>query len=139
MKLLDTNVFIRAVAAEITDADKRMASAARSLFEAIRRGDEEVTIYETVLDEVFFVLCSPRQYGLSHADAVTLFRPFFVMDGIRIARKRLYAEAIQLFAENPGLDFTDCLLATYAREDEHDLVTFDRRLARAAGVQVLAR
>jgi len=139
MKLLDTNIFIRAMAEEVTAADRRMAAAARSLFDAIRRGDEEATIHETVLDEVFFVLCSPRQYNLRHREAVINFRPFFVMDGIRIARKRLYVEAIELFAENEALDFTDCLLATYAREDKHDLVTLDRRLARAAGVEVLAR
>lgn len=116
-----------------------MAAAARALFDAVRSGDEEVTIYETVIDEVFFVLCSRRQYGLSHVDAVALFRPFLVMDGIHVARKRVYLEAMQLFADNPALDFTDCLLATYARADHHDLVTLDRRLARTVGVEVLAR
>jgi len=139
MKLLDTNIFIRALALEVTAADRRMAAGARSLFDGIRSGDQEATIYETVLDEVFFVLCSPRQYGMSHREAVTLFRPFFVMDGIHIARKRLYVAAMELFADNPKLDFTDCLLAIYAREDKHDLVTLDRDLAKAAGVDVLAR
>jgi len=44
--------------------------------------------------------------------------------------------AIQAFERNSKLDFTDCLLAVYAAEDEHDLTTFDRDLALEAGVSV---
>jgi predicted nucleic acid-binding protein len=53
-----------------------------------------------------------------------------------VARKAMILDAIQIFERNSRLDFTDCLLAVYASEDEHELTTFDRDLAAEGGVKV---
>ncbi len=136
MKLIDTNVFVRAMVEGRTPQDASMREAAIRLFAGIEAGVEEAWTHESVVNEVLFVLCSPRHYGLSRSDALSRFLPLFDLEGVRIVRKRLYADALNLFGNVPALDFTDCVLAIYARDDDHELVTFDRRLAQTAGVEV---
>jgi predicted nucleic acid-binding protein len=113
-----------------------MRQAAVRLFDDIGTGAEEAWTLESVVNEVLYVLCVP--YGLSRADALDLFLPLFSLEGLRIARKRLYADALELFGGDAALDFTDCVLAFFAQEDGYELATFDRRLARTAGVEVYA-
>jgi predicted nucleic acid-binding protein len=119
-----------------TPQDASMREAALRLFAGIEAGEEEALTNESVLNEVLFVLSSPRHYSLSRSDALNLFLPLFSLEGLRVVRKRLYADALELFGVTPALDFTDCVLAIYARDEDHELVTFDRRLARTAGVEV---
>ena len=113
-----------------------MRAVSNALFAAVARGDDEITTHDSVLGEVFYVLCSPRQYDLTHEVAVEKFLPIVELEGFRLGRKQMYVDAMGLFAENPALDFTDCLLAIYAEDDGHDLLTYDGRLAQEAGVEV---
>jgi predicted nucleic acid-binding protein len=136
LKLIDTNVFVRAMVVGRTPQDALMREAALRLLAGIDAGLEEALTHESVVNEVLFVLCSPRHYGLSRPEALNRFLSIFNLDGLGIVRKRLYADALQLFGSVQALDFTDCVLAIYARDDELELVTFDRRLAQAAGVEV---
>jgi len=138
MKILDTNVFLRALTQPATAADQRMQVLSQRLFERVISGDEDVTTCEAVLHEVFYLLCSARNYGLQHAEAVDLVRLVFDGPGFQIARKQTISRAIDFFRDRPALDFTDCLLAVYAEEDGHDLTTFDRVLAREAGLRVFS-
>src|SRR5438552_3486885 len=119
-----------------THQDALMREAALRLFAGIETGVEEAWTQESVVNEVLFVLCSSRHYGLSRPDALNRFLPFFNLDGLGIVRKRLYSDALELFGSVAALDFTDCVLAIYAKEDDYELTTFDRRLARTAGVEV---
>jgi predicted nucleic acid-binding protein len=134
LKLIDTNVFVRAIAPNSTRQDELMRQVAVRLFDHIGTGVEEAWTLENVVNEVLYVLCVP--YGLSRTDALDLFLPLFRLEGLRIARKRLYADALELFRNDSALDFTDCVLAVFAKEDGYELATFDRRLARTAGVEV---
>jgi predicted nucleic acid-binding protein len=136
MRILDTNIFLRAITEPATPADRRMQVLSQQLFERVINGDEEVITCEAVLHEVFYLLCSPRSYGLEHNEAVARVRLAFDEPGFHIARKQTVSKAIDFFRDRPALDFTDCLLALYAEEDDHELTTFDRGLAREAGVEV---
>ena len=115
-----------------------MYRASTSLFRAVESGEEDVTTYEAVLNEIFYVMCSPRQYAMTHSEAVGSFRPLFDLEGFRLPRKRLYGAAIELFGSNEALDFADCLLAVFAEEDAFELLTYDEKLARLAGIDVYA-
>jgi predicted nucleic acid-binding protein len=134
MKILDTNIFLRNLTAPKTPQDSAMHATASALFARIADGFEDVTTIETVLHEVFYILCSNTGYAQSHAQAVRLVRPAVRHRSLHLARKTLILSAIEVFERNSKLDFTDCLLAVYAAEDGHELTTFDRDLADEAGV-----
>jgi predicted nucleic acid-binding protein len=136
MKILDTNIFLRAITEPVTTADQQMQTVSQRLFERVINGDEEVTTCEAVLHEVFYLLCSRRNYDLEHVEAVGRVRLVFDEPGFHIARKQTVSRAIDFFRDRSALDFADCLLAAYAAEDGHDITTFDRDLAIEAGVKV---
>ena len=136
MKILDTNIFLRNLTAPRTPQDSDMYATASALFARIADGIEDAITIETVVHEIFYILCSSAGYGLSHAQAVRLVRPAIRHRGLHLPRKAMVLRAIQAFEQNSKLNFTDCLLAVYATADEHDLTTFDRDLALEAGVPV---
>jgi predicted nucleic acid-binding protein len=136
MRILDTNVFLRAMTNPEIPSVRRMQELSQRLFERVLNGEEEVITCEAVLHEVFYLLCSNRNYKLEHAEAVGRVRLVFDEPGFHIARKQTVSRAIDFFRDRPALDFADCLLAAYALEDGHDLTTFDRDLADEAGVKV---
>src|SRR4051812_17673301 len=132
MKLLDTNIFLRNLTAPKTPQDEAMHTAASALFARIADGVEDAATIETVVHEIFHILCSNTGYARSHEQAVRLVRPAVRHRGLHMARKAMILSAIEVFERNSKLDFTDCLLAVYANEDDHDLTTFDRDLALEA-------
>ena len=64
MIFLDTNVFLRHLTASVDSASEHMRRAATAIFEAVERGEEEITTSEVVLHEVCFVLGEKAHYGL---------------------------------------------------------------------------
>ena len=136
MRILDTNIFLRAMTEPTSPADEQMRLLSQRLFQQVLDGQEEVITCEAVLHEVFYLLCSTRNYGLEHVEAVGRVRLVFDEPSFHIARKQTVSRAIDFFRDRSALDFADCLLAAYAAEDGHDLTTFDRDLAKAAGVEV---
>jgi predicted nucleic acid-binding protein len=138
MRILDTNIFLRHLTQPATAQDVLWHEAASRLFERFLDDQEEMTTLEPVLHELFYMLCSKRHYGRSHEFAAFIVRPIIEAPNLHIARKPTVIRAIQMFERNEALDFTDCLLAVYAREEGHDLTTFDRELANEAGVSVFA-
>jgi predicted nucleic acid-binding protein len=139
MRIVDTNVFLRALMTPTTPQDESMQAAAGDLLTNVVEGKEEITTTEAVLHELFYMLCAKQHYGLSHDEAVSQVWTIVSHPGFRLSRKSTVLRSIQVFASSPALDFTDCLLAVYASEDAHDLTTFDRDLARYAGVRVFER
>jgi predicted nucleic acid-binding protein len=136
MRIIDTNVFLRALMTPTTPQDIQMQAAAGALFTRVAGDEEEITTTEAVVHELFYMLCAKQHYGLPHDAATRHVWPIVSMPAFRLARKAVVVRAIQLFERNQALDFTDCLLAAYAGEDGHSLTTFDRDLAREAGVPV---
>ena len=77
MTFLDTNIFLRYLTKMRGQEEK--AQACFALFQRVREGEAVVTTCEAVVCEIFFVLCSPRQYNLSHEDAVARVRPLLAL------------------------------------------------------------
>jgi predicted nucleic acid-binding protein len=136
MRIVDTNVFLRALTTPVTPQDVQMQAAAGNLFTRVVDGEEEITTSEAVLHETFYMLCAGQHYGLPHDEATQQLWTIVGSPGFRMARKAVVVRAVQLFELNPALDFTDCLLAAYADEDGYDLTTFDRALAAEGRVEV---
>ncbi|MDP8923495.1 MAG: type II toxin-antitoxin system VapC family toxin [Chloroflexota bacterium] len=135
MRHIDTNVVLRYLVQPVTPVDHARHTAARALFRRIQGGQEHVRITESVIAEVLYVLCSPRQYGLGHANASARLRPILSLRGLHIPHKRTYLRALEIFSTYSHLDFEDAVVVAHmAREGEADLYTFDSDFDRIPGI-----
>ncbi len=124
MKYLDTNIFLRYLTK--TRGQEAKAQACFALFQQVKKGKLVVTTCEAVICEIFFVLCSPRQYNLSHEDAVAHVRPLLALGNLKLANKRVYLRAMDIFAGTPFLDFEDAvIIAHMERQGIKELVSYD--------------
>ena len=127
MKFVDTNIFIRLLAAD----DEKKSEACFRLFQRVQRGEESVTTAEAIIAEVVYVLSSPSLYHLSHEDISARLRPILSLRGLQLRYKRTYLRALDLYAAHPFLDFEDALaVAHMERHGISEIVTYDRDFDR---------
>lgn len=132
MKFLDTNVFIRFLAAD----DEKKSEACLRLFQKVRSGEERVTTSEAIVAEVVYVLSSPSLYSLAHDEVAARLRPLLSLRGLRLPHKRTYQRALDLYAAHRFLDFEDALaVAHMEREGISEIVTYDKDFDRVAGIK----
>ena len=134
MKFVDANVFLRYVVEARTAEDERMQERSGAFFDTVEAGDLEATTTDVVLHEVFYILCSKREYGMNHQDAVRAMSPLLAMRSLHLPQRRLILRAVELFAAHDFLDFSDALSISYCEAEGHDLVSFDRGISRVPGV-----
>lgn len=135
MKFLDTNIFLRFLVQPQTPLDHQKQAACLTLFQRVRSGQETVTTTEVVIAEVLYNLCSPRQYNLSHADAVSKLRPLLSMGSLKLPNKRVYLRALELFAAHSFLDFEDAVIAAHMeRQGITELYSYDTDFGRLTGI-----
>ena len=126
MKFVDTNIFLRYLVKPLTAVDQRKHAACAHLFRRLQVGDEQARTCEAVVAEVLYVLCSPRQYSLSPADAAARLRPLLALRGLRLPNKRVYVRALDLFTTYPFLDVEDAFqVAHMEREGIEELYSYD--------------
>lgn len=127
MIFLDANVFLRYIVQPTTPATQQMAQHAHDLFQAVKRGDAEVTTSEVVLHEVVYVLASKAHYGRSPADIATDLSPILRLPGLKLPRgmKRLYLRALDLYTTYPKLGYADAIVAAHVEQRGIPLATFD--------------
>jgi predicted nucleic acid-binding protein len=57
------------------------------------------------------------------------------MRGLRLARKHLYLEALDIYAQHPALDFVDALCVVHMQHAGIDeLLSYDRDFDRIGGI-----
>ena len=131
MKFIDTNIFIRFLAAD----DEKKSEACLRLFQRVHGGDETVTTTEAIIAEVAYVLSSSSLYGLAHEEISARLAPILSLRGLRLAHKRTYLRALNLYATHRFLDFEDALtVAQMEREGITEIVTYDRDFDRVPGI-----
>ena len=135
MKFLDTNVFLRFLVEPATDDDRRKHAACMTLFNDVAAGAVQITTSEAILHELLYVLCSPRQYGLSHEDAVARLRPILSLRGFHLSQKRILLRAVELYESHSFLDFADAIAITRAQEAADELLSYDRDFDKVTGVE----
>ena len=124
MKYLDTNIFLRYLTK--TQGEEAKTQACFKLFQQVKTGEIVATTCEAVICEIFFVLCSPQQYNLSHEDAVAHVRPLLALGNLKLDNKRVYLRAMEVFAHAPFLDFEDAvIMAHMERQSINELVSYD--------------
>ncbi len=130
MIFLDTNIFLR----YLTRDDAEKSAVCLALLQRGQAG-EEATTSEVVLAEVAYVLSSPRQYKLSHADVSARLRPILLLRGLKLPNKRRLLRALDRYSTYPHLDFEDCLtVAQIEQQGIGTLASYDRGFDRVPGI-----
>jgi len=138
MRFLDTNILLRYLVKPASPLDAAKQQACAELLQRAKRGQEQFTTCEAVFAEVLYVLCSPRQYQLSHADAAARLRPILALRGLKLPQKRRYQRALDLFATYPFLDIEDALQVAHMEQQEiQELYSYDTDFDRVPGVNRL--
>jgi predicted nucleic acid-binding protein len=134
MRFADANIFLRFLTQPVTPIDHQRWTACLSLFARVQRGDEAITTSEAILAEVFFVLTSPRQYGLAVVDVAARLDPILAMRGLKLPGKRIYRRALSLLATQPKLGFEDALIAARLQGTKMHLLSYDSDFDRVPGI-----
>jgi len=130
---IDTNVLVRLL---VRDDEAQYAAALRLVDEAAAN-DEPVLIVLGALLETESVLRSRYQLDkVSIAGAVTAL---LESGDVEFEHPPTVEEALYVWAQHPGADFADCLLAARAAHlGRSRFLTFDAGTARLPGVELLA-
>lgn len=130
MRVLDTNLFVRAIAND----HSQHSPQSRAMFTRLASGDEEATTCEAVIAEVVFVLSS-AMYRFSRTEVQLLFGGYLAVRGLRLENKGRYLRALQLFAQSK-MHFVDCVLVAHAETDATPtVISYDRDFDRIPGIR----
>lgn len=126
MRAADTNVLVRVLA---RDDEKQVAAA-----DAFVAGGAWVSLL--VLQETMWVL--ERAYDAERRQQALLLEMLLEHASIVLESPELVAAALETFRASSRLEFSDCLILETARRSNHLPVgTFDKRFAKAVGVELL--
>jgi uncharacterized protein len=116
---VDTNIFIRYMAND----DQEKAKACFELFQRVKRNEEEVTTSESVLAEVTFVLSSKKlAYQLTHEQIRQRLVPLLTLKGFKLPHKKIYLEALDIYAAKNSLDMEDTLSIAHMKDLGHNRI-----------------
>jgi predicted nucleic-acid-binding protein len=120
VKYIDTNVLVRV----ITGDDQSLATQALA---KIQRGSQnEFYILDAILVELCFVL-EFHSYNMSRNDIAEAIAALLATPQVYVGAGSL--KALDLYRQNPKLDYADCLL--WAEGGKDGVFTFDQDLSKA--------
>ena len=130
MIALDTNVLVRYLVRD----DERHAESARALLESLTTERSGYVCREVVVELVWVL---ERAYGVSRERIATILQELVTTEGLVVeASDDVARAAFRYRAGGPG--FSDMMiLAAAERSGARPLRTFDRRVARMKGVELL--
>jgi len=131
MRGIDTNVLVRYIAGD----DARQTAIAERLMEQSSRQGEPLFIPLVVLCECVWVLS--RRYGQTKPQIARVLEQILETELFQIENDSLMRRGLDAFRTGRG-DFADYLIGEICSAAGcEDCVTFDRRMAGAAGFTVL--
>ena len=131
MPALDTNVLVRHV---VRDDTSQLAAATRLIEDCIANG-QTLFVPVTVTLELEWVLRASYEFGKD--TVMQVLASLFSTAELTFESERALEVALQLYREGTA-DFADCLhVALAAQAGELPLWTFDRRVAKVHGAQVV--
>jgi len=111
---IDTNYIVR----YFINDNIEMANHVEEIFQS-----RKVFVANEVIAEVIYVL--DGVYSISSEDISDLLSEFISFENILVSDKKALKYALEIF-KTKNLDFVDCLLCAYSKEDE--ILTFDKKL-----------
>jgi uncharacterized protein len=130
---LDTNIFLR----YLTRDDETKSEACKALFERLDRGEERATTSESIVAEVAYVLSARTGagYGLSSTEVAGRLKPLINLNGLKLAHKRSFRRALDVYSANSFLDFEDALSVTHMdRQNLTEITSYDADIDKVAGL-----
>jgi predicted nucleic acid-binding protein len=134
MRLLDANIFLRAIVRADTELERAKAGRCAALFERLASGEDEAATLEVIVATVCYVLRSPHQYGLAPSEIAARLRPLLLARGLKLPYKRITVRALDLWSTWPRLDFDDALLAAHAEHVGGEILSYDRDYDSIPGI-----
>ena len=132
MAVLDTNIFIRYLSLDNADQAER----AFALLQELEAGNRTALLPERVLVEIVQVLSSKRLYNLGREEIRGRLSPIIRLPAVKLANKRSYLHAFDLYVDYSRLSFVDALcIAHTQREPEPTVLSFDRDFDNIPGVR----
>jgi predicted nucleic-acid-binding protein len=120
VKYIDINVLVRV----ITGDNRKLA--AQAIAEIQRGGQNEFYVLDAILVELCFVL-EFHVYKMTRSKIAAALSALIATPQIMVADTSL--QALELYKQNPKLDYADCLL--WATGGKDGVLTFDGDLSRA--------
>ena len=118
MVILDTNAILRYILrdnlAMVTEVKRQLSS-------------EICFIPVEVVAEVVYVLS--KAYGVKRDAVAKTITDITYLSNVAFAQKRVVLHALSVYASTM-LDFVDCLLTGYAKEEGYTVFTFDKKLSK---------
>ena len=128
---VDTNIFIRFFVNDNSDQHR----GACHLFKQVRAGQVKLIAPHTVIDEVVFVLSSPKLYQRSREEIATCLTPLLKMRGMHVYQREAIVSALALYA-NSNLDFADCVMIALAKGGQiKSIYSYDKDFDAIEGVK----
>jgi predicted nucleic acid-binding protein len=113
-----------------------MATACHALFRRIDEGFEEVTVLDSTVAEVVYVLSSRALYGQPRDAIRNRLSVLLSIRGVRVENRARCLRALDIWVGNRLLNFGDTLLAAAAQEaNEAEIYSYDRGFDRVEGVR----
>ena len=130
---VDTNIFIRFFVNDNSDQHR----GACHLFKQVRAGEVKLIAPHTVIDEVVFVLSSPKLYQQSRNEIASCLTPLLKLRGMQVYQREAIVSALALYA-NTKLDFADCVTVALAKAGQvKSIYSFDMDFDAIEGVNRL--
>lgn len=130
MQFIDANIFIR----HLTRDDPEKAQACFDLFRRTERNEINLATSEAVIAEVVYLLASKQLYDVLRERIRELLRPLLSLPGLKLAPRRMYLRALDLYAIY-AIDFEDALLvAQMERQKVTEVYSYDRDLDQVDGI-----
>ena len=118
MVIFDTNAILRLI---LRDNQAMVEEVKRQLSHA------DCFIPIEVVAEIVYVLS--KAYSVERGVIAKTITDMSNVSNITIAQKKVVLHALRVYASTT-LDFVDCLLIGYAKEDRHTIFTFDKKLRK---------
>ena len=128
-RFLDTNILLR----YFTRDDEEKAQRALGLLTRVEQGQERIETLPTVIFETIFTLQS--FYQVPRPQIRELLLPILHLRGLRLARKDLLRQALDLYVERPGLSFADAYHAAFLlQRPGAEIYSWDTDFDRIPGI-----
>jgi predicted nucleic acid-binding protein len=122
MPFVDTNIFLR----YLTRDDPDKAQACFELFKRAEANQITLTVTETVVAEIVYVLSSKRTYNLPRDQIRARLYPLLSLTGMRLPQRQTVLRALDLYVTYP-IDFEDALIVAHMqRQTVRELYSYDR-------------
>lgn len=133
MIFIDTNVLLYTLTGPETPQDQEMRAKSDDLLAQVADGTVRATTNDVVLHEVCWVLGSKTRYGHDAQHILGIMQAVLNWPGwwFPPGDLKVYQRAIEIFARDPKLEFSDSIIAARAEALNAELATFDSRLAKA--------